>query len=165
MFFVFHVFFFFFIFLHRFFSSKKKLAFHFMFFFSYFFFACVSFHLLLFFKKIFTFGTVKGNARDGRSRHQPTNQSFRVCKVNLATRNVAIKAAAMDRIGRDEDGSQFGERLAASRSSVMALSTWMSSATGSVMEAFRWVCTRVQENHEWISEFTMVMQENEIWVQ
>ena len=79
-----------------------------------FFLLCVSFHLLLFFKKnFFTFGAVKGNARDGRSRHRPTNQS-RVCKVNLATRNVAIKAAAMDRIGRDEDGSQFGERLAAS---------------------------------------------------
>ena len=39
---------------------------------------------------IFTFGQVKGNALDGRSRHPPTNQSFRVCKVNLATLKVAI---------------------------------------------------------------------------
>ena len=27
----------------------------------------------------------------GRDIHQPANQSFRVCKVNLATLNVAIK--------------------------------------------------------------------------
>ena len=31
------------------------------------------------------------NPRHGRSRHRPTNQSFRVCKVNLATLKVAMK--------------------------------------------------------------------------
>ena len=48
------------------------------------FFACVSFHFL-FLERLFTSGQAKGNVRDGRSRHQ----SFRVCKVNLATRKVA----------------------------------------------------------------------------
>ena len=41
---------------------------------------------LFFKKKLFTFGQVKGKARHGRSRHQ----SFRVCKVNLATLKVAM---------------------------------------------------------------------------
>ena len=40
-------------------------------------FTCVSFHFLFF-------------ARKGRSRHPPTNQSFRVYKVNLATLKVAM---------------------------------------------------------------------------
>ena len=51
------------------------------------------FLFLLVFLRFFTFGQVQGDARDGRSRHrptnQPTNQSFRVCKVNLATLKVA----------------------------------------------------------------------------
>ena len=46
-------------------------------------FACVSFLFCFFW--FFTFGVVKGNARYGRSRYPPTNQSFRVCIVNLAT--------------------------------------------------------------------------------
>ena len=47
---------------------------------------------LFFFKKkktLFTFGQVQSNTRDGRARHPPTNHSFRVCKVNLATLKVA----------------------------------------------------------------------------
>ena len=59
-------------------------------FFFLFFFACVSFHFSIF-KRFLTFGQVKGNVRYGRSRHPPTNQSFRVCKVNLATLEVAKK--------------------------------------------------------------------------
>ena len=47
-------------------------------------FVCVSFH----FSKVLHIRQVKGNAGDGRSRHQ----SFRVCKVNLATLKVAIKS-------------------------------------------------------------------------
>ena len=43
------------------------------------------------FKRLFTFGQVKSNTRDGRSRHRPTKQSFRVCKVNLAIPKVAKK--------------------------------------------------------------------------
>ena len=58
-------------------------------FFLFFFVACVSFHFFLK-KRFFAFGQVKGIARDGRSRHGPTNQSFRVCKVDLATLKVAI---------------------------------------------------------------------------
>ena len=44
-------------------------------------------------KRFLTFGQVKKDARYGRSRHpltnQPTNQSFRVCEVNLATLKLA----------------------------------------------------------------------------
>ena len=47
------------------------------------------FHFSFLIFEFFTFGHVKGNARDGRSRHRLTNQSFRVCKVNLATLKVA----------------------------------------------------------------------------
>ena len=56
------------------------------------FFCCLRFLSFLFFlkKRFFAFGQVKGIARDGRSRHGPTNQSFRVCKVDLATLKVAI---------------------------------------------------------------------------
>ena len=32
----------------------------------------------------------------------------------------------------------------------------------SVMEALSWVCARTQHNHEWISEFSLVLQENRI---
>ena len=39
--------------------------------------------------RLFTFRQVKGSARDGRSRHRATNQSFRACEVNLATPQVA----------------------------------------------------------------------------
>ena len=46
-------------------------------------------------KKFFTFGQVKSDARRGRSRHQPTNQSFRVRKLNLATLKVAIKSTSI----------------------------------------------------------------------
>ena len=42
------------------------------------------------FCSLFTFGQVKGNARCGRSRHRSTNQSVRVCQVNLATPKVAM---------------------------------------------------------------------------
>ena len=58
--------------------------------------------------------------------------------------------AVMDRIGgwieggRNEDGSQIGGRLAAR--------LWIN-----------WACARVQENHEWISEFSSVVQENKFW--
>ena len=48
---------------------------------------------------------VKGNARDGRSRHRPTNHSFRVWKVNLATLKVAIFLKPMERRGREEEKS------------------------------------------------------------
>ena len=51
----------------------------------FFFFDCI----FVYFVKFCKFGQVQGNARDGRSRHRPTNQIFRVCKVNLATLNVA----------------------------------------------------------------------------
>ena len=59
-----------------FFFLKKKL----------FFFACVSFHFFVYLLG----GSGRRHARYGRSRHQPTNQSFRVCKVDLATLKVAI---------------------------------------------------------------------------
>ena len=50
------------------------------------------------------------------------------------------------------------------RPSAMAKSTWMSSETGkyAVMEAIDWVCTRVQDNHGWMSEFSKIMRENKI---
>ena len=67
------------------------------------FFTCVSFHVscfvllaflfILFVFLSLTFGQVKGNARQGRSRHPvatPTNQNVGVCKVNLATLKVAM---------------------------------------------------------------------------
>ena len=44
---------------------------------------------LFIFLRFFTFGRSKSNSRDGRSRHRQTNQSFRVCNVNLATLKVA----------------------------------------------------------------------------
>ena len=59
-----------------------------------FFFFFLIFCLIVFFfdfLRFFTFGQVKSNARDGRSRHPTTNQSFRVCKVNIATVQVANK--------------------------------------------------------------------------
>ena len=59
----------------------------FLFIFSFFF--CVSFHFL--FERFFTFRSKV--AEDGLSRHRPTNQSFRVCKVNLATLKVATTSA------------------------------------------------------------------------
>ena len=63
-------FFSFFIFLFFvFFFKKKKTCVSFYLFLVFFFFACVCF----IFERFFTFGQVKGNARDGRSRHQPTN--------------------------------------------------------------------------------------------
>ena len=75
------------------------------FFHCFFFFHCVSFHfhfflfcfllallfIYCFFTRFFTFGHVKGNGRNGRSRHRPTNQKFGVCKVNVATLKVAIE--------------------------------------------------------------------------
>ena len=57
-----------------------------------FFFLLLAFLLIFHFSinfRFLTFGKVKGNARYGRSRHQPTNQSL-VCEVNLATLKVAI---------------------------------------------------------------------------
>ena len=64
---------------------------------AFFFLTCVSFHFLftlffcfrffsfsLLFLKVLYIRAVKGDARDGRSRHPPTHQSFRECKVNLA---------------------------------------------------------------------------------
>ena len=44
---------------------------------------------LLFFLKVL-YRQVIGNARYGRSRHRPTNQSFRVCDVDFAALKVAI---------------------------------------------------------------------------
>ena len=52
-------------------------------------FLLLAFLFIFFCKRFFAFGQVKGNARHGRSRHRPTNQSFRVCKVNPATPMVA----------------------------------------------------------------------------
>ena len=40
-----------------------------------------------------------------RDIHQPTNQSFRVCKVNLATRKVAITADR--KVLNEENESRF----------------------------------------------------------
>ena len=58
--------------------------------FSFFIFLLLAFLLIiLVFCKVLTFGQVTGDARDGRSRHRPTNQSFRVGKVHLATVKVA----------------------------------------------------------------------------
>ena len=57
---------------------------------------------LQFFLKFFRFRQVKGNARCGRSRHRPTNQSYQVCKVDLATLGVAIKTK---KNGQREDPS------------------------------------------------------------
>ena len=58
-----------------------------------FYYCLVCLRFLSFLKRFFTFGQVKGNARHGRSRHQrrhqPINQSFRVCKFSLATLKVA----------------------------------------------------------------------------
>ena len=48
----------------------------------------VSYKIPLF--RLFTFGLVKGNARCGRSQHRSTNQSVRVCQVNLATPKAAM---------------------------------------------------------------------------
>ena len=31
-----------------------------------------------------------------------------------------------------------------------------------MMEAINWVCTNVQENHEWGSEFSLALQENQM---
>ena len=55
-------------------------------------FCCFCLRFFFIFSRFFTSGQVKGNARHGRSRHPPTNQSFRVCRVNLATPKVAIGA-------------------------------------------------------------------------
>ena len=43
------------------------------------------------FLRFVTFGQAKGNAPYSRSRHRQTNQSFRVCKVHLATLKVATR--------------------------------------------------------------------------
>ena len=43
---------------------------------------------------LFTFGQVKGNARDGRSRHQ----CFRVCEVDVATLKVTTTARVAGKI-------------------------------------------------------------------
>ena len=53
---------------------------------------CVSFHFC--FLKFFSFGQAKGASR---SVATPTNQSFRVCKVNLAT----LKVATTETHGKD----------------------------------------------------------------
>ena len=107
MFFFFSIFFVFFFLLNLFFVFFFDFSFFLIF-------ACVSFHFFFFFliavslffplffllaflffflvlERFFTFGQVEGNACSGRSRHRPTNQSFRVCKVNLATLKVAQK--------------------------------------------------------------------------
>ena len=59
--------------------------FHFppFFYLGFFFFFCVLSFLFIFslFLRFRTFGKVQGNARDGRWRHPPTNQSLKVCKV------------------------------------------------------------------------------------
>ena len=71
---------------------QKNLIFHL------FFDTCVSFHFLVGFSRFFTFGQVKSNARDGRSRHHgDINQSVRVCKVNLATLKVATSRGSQAR--------------------------------------------------------------------
>ena len=81
-----------FIFRHFFNFSFFPLAFLFEFFLV-FFLLVFLFMFLCFENRFFTFRQVKGNTRDGRSRHHrrhsPTNQSFRVCKVDLATLKVA----------------------------------------------------------------------------
>ena len=53
----------------------------------------MSFHFLffLFLQRLFTSGQAKGNVSDGQSRHQ----SFRVCKVYLATRKVATNCRSV----------------------------------------------------------------------
>ena len=71
------------------FSKKMNLFFHFFILPLFFVFAFlfIGFVFLSLFYKFSTFGQVKGNARYGRSRHPPSNQSYRVRKVNLATLN------------------------------------------------------------------------------
>ena len=53
-----------------------------------FFFACVSFHFCFVFeKKFFTFGQVKGNARDGRDSDQPKFSSLQSQSCDPEGRN------------------------------------------------------------------------------
>ena len=60
------------------------------------FFSSVSFHSFL---KVLSFGEVIDDARCGRARHPPTNQSFRVREDNLATLKVATKKLTPGRKG------------------------------------------------------------------
>ena len=86
------------------FSLKKMFLFFLHFIPRLFFFTCVSFHFLFVISGSFHLGQVKGNARDGRSRHPPTNQSFRACEVNLATLKVATHVPKKTReLGADHE--------------------------------------------------------------
>ena len=53
-------------------------------------FSCVSFHFL-FLSSLHSGRSKVARGTVGRDIHQPTNQNFRVCKVNLATLKVAMK--------------------------------------------------------------------------
>ena len=46
---------------------------------------------VFFFKSLYSGRSKVTRGTVGRDIHQPTNQSFRVCKVNLATLRVAMK--------------------------------------------------------------------------
>ena len=63
----------------------------FMRFFSFFLVCFFCLRFFSFFQRFFAFGQVNGNARHGRDIYQ----SFLVCKVNLATLNVAISTHLM----------------------------------------------------------------------
>ena len=78
------------------FSSFSPFSYKFAFLFMFSCFFLLSF--LFIFWRFCTFVQVKGNGRDGWSRHRPTNQSFRVFKVHLTTVKVAM--IEVERIGR-----------------------------------------------------------------
>ena len=81
----------------------------------------------------------------------------------------------MDRVGgwivRNEAGSQIGARFAACvwiHTKVVVcngqkhMETFIIDKRNSIMEATSWVCASFQEDQAWISEFSLVVQEDKI---
>ena len=90
-------------------------------------FSCVSSHFFCFFR-FFTFGKVKGNARDpvGRDTSGVSNQPkfSSVCKVNVETLKVAIKTFPAVQCRKDTDNSQRHGREKCSTSATYREIVW-----------------------------------------
>ena len=82
-----------------------------------FFFLLACLFVFSFFKTFFSVGQVKGNARNGRSRHQPTNQRFRVSR-SVCLRHDALNGCHLENLNArlwSADGVTIGDEHTSTR--------------------------------------------------
>ena len=99
----------------------------------------------------------------------------RCSQSDLDKSGIFIHGCSVDRIGRWEEGNAredlVGARFAASMwictKAVVCygqrhMNTFTINKMNSIIEAISWVCAGILEGHDWISEFSLSMQESNI---